>query len=95
MKKFANLNKMAEVLINLKSEDVSSRKLARHDFSKLNLTESVSLEHVNEEIRRLQEELGHYLDEYEDLVRRLKTFVRILNMDEEANQKLQTDITIE
>ena len=36
-KKIANLNKMAEVLINLKSEDVSSRKLARYDFSKLNL----------------------------------------------------------
>ena len=93
--KIANLNKMAEVLINLKSEDISSRKLARYDFSKLNLTESASLEYVNEEIRRLQEELGHYLDEYEDLVRRLKTFVRILNMDGEANQKLQTDITIE
>lgn len=70
--KIANLNKMAEVLINLKSEDVSSRKLARYDFSKLNLTESASLEYVNEEIRKLQEELGHYLDEYEDLVRRLK-----------------------
>lgn len=93
--KIANLNKMAEVLINLKSEDISSQKLARYDFSKLNLTESASLEYVNEEIRRLQEELGHYLDEYEDLVRRLKTFVRILNMDGEANQKLQTDITIE
>ena len=93
--KIANLNKMAEVLINLKSEDISSRKLARYDFSKLNLTESASLEYVNEEIRKLQEELGHYLDEYEDLVRRLKTFVRILNMDGEANQKLQTDITIE
>lgn len=93
--KIANLNKMAEVLINLKSEDISSRKLARYDFSKLNLTESASLEYVNEEIRKLQEELGHYLDEYEDLVRRLKTFVRILNMDKEANQKLQTDITIE
>lgn len=93
--KITNLNKMAEVLINLKSEDVSSRKLARYDFSKLNLTESASLEYVNEEIRKLQEELGHYLDEYEDLVRRLKIFVKILNMDGEANQKLQTDITIE
>ena len=93
--KIATLNKMAEVLINLKSEDPNSRKLARYDFSKLNLTESTSLENVTEEIRVLQEELGHYLDEYEDLVRRLKTFVRILNMDGEANQKLQTDITIE
>ena len=35
--KIAILNKMAEVLINLKSEDVSSPKLARYDFSKLNL----------------------------------------------------------
>ena len=36
-KKIAILNKMAKVLINLKSEDVSSPKLARYDFSKLNL----------------------------------------------------------
>ena len=36
-KKIATLNKMAEVLINLKNEDVSSPKLARYDFSKLNL----------------------------------------------------------
>ena len=86
---------MAEVLINLKSEDVSSRKLARYDFSKLNLPESITVEPVSEEIRAFQEELDHYLYEYEDLVRRLKTFVRILNMDGEANQKLQTDITIE
>ena len=93
--KIATLNKMAEVLVNLKSEDPNSRKLARYDFSKLNLTESTTLEQVTEEIRVLQEELAHYLDEYEDLVRRLKTFVRILNMDGEANQKLQTDITIE
>ena len=93
--KIANLNKMAEVLINLKSEDPNSRKLARYDFSKLNLTESITLEQVTEEIRVLQEELSHYLDEYEDLARRLKTFVRMLNMDGEAVQKLQTNITIE
>ena len=50
---------------------------------------------MTEEIRVLQEELGCYLDEYEDLARRLKTFVRMLNMDGEAVQKLQTNITIE
>ncbi|MFU1595765.1 SAG1250 family conjugative relaxase, partial [Streptococcus dysgalactiae] len=42
--KIATLNKMAEVLINLKSDNPNSRKLARYDFSKLNLTESTSLE---------------------------------------------------
>ncbi|WP_414367506.1 helical hairpin domain-containing protein, partial [Streptococcus parasanguinis] len=52
--KIATLNKMAEVLINLKSEDVSSRKLARYDFSKLNLPESITVEQVTEEIRVFQ-----------------------------------------
>ncbi|HFR3803641.1 TPA: SAG1250 family conjugative relaxase, partial [Streptococcus suis] len=61
--KIATLNKMAKVLINLKSDDPSSRKLARYEFSKLNLAESTSLENVTEEIRVLQEELGRYLDE--------------------------------
>ncbi|MGZ7230699.1 helical hairpin domain-containing protein, partial [Streptococcus pyogenes] len=42
--KYATLNKMAEVLINLKSDDPNSRKLARYDFSKLNMTESISIE---------------------------------------------------
>lgn len=77
--KIATLNKIAEVLINLKSENPSSRKLARYDFSKLNLTESMSLEQLNEEIRVLQGKLGYYLDEYEDVVRRLETFRKILN----------------
>ena len=70
--KIATLNKMAEVLINLKSDDLSSRKLARYDFSKLNLTEYITLEQVTEEIGILQEELGHYLDEYEGLVKKLE-----------------------
>lgn len=77
--KIAILNKMAEVLINLNSEDHESRKFARYNFSKLNLTESITLGQVTEEIKVLQEELGHYLDEYEDVVRRLETFRKILN----------------
>lgn len=51
--KIATLNKMAEVLISLKSEDPNSRKLARYDFSKMNLTESITVEQVTEEIRVL------------------------------------------
>ncbi|HGA1492487.1 TPA: SAG1250 family conjugative relaxase, partial [Streptococcus suis] len=83
--KIDTLNKMAEVLIKLKSDDLSSRKLAKYDFSKLNLTESITLEHVSEEIRVLQEELGHYLDEYEGLARRLETFVKLLNIGGKLN----------
>ncbi|WP_044984719.1 helical hairpin domain-containing protein, partial [Streptococcus suis] len=61
--KIATLNKMAEVLINLKDEDLSSRKLARYDFSKLNLTETITAEQVTEEIRLLQGELSQSLSE--------------------------------
>ncbi|HEO6704848.1 TPA: relaxase/mobilization nuclease domain-containing protein [Streptococcus agalactiae] len=93
--KNATLNKMAEVLINLKSDDPNSRKLARYDFSKLNLTESTSLEHVSEEIWRLQEKLDRYLDEYESLVRRLETFAKIFNNNKNMYQKFQENVSVE
>lgn len=92
--KIATLNKMAEVLINLKSDDLSSRKLARYDFSKLNLTESITLEQVTEEIGILQEELGHYLDEYEGLVKKLEMFVKALN-DKDFDKKISIEILLE
>ena len=93
--KIATLNKMAEVLINLKSEDPNSRKLARYEFSKLNLTESTSLENVTEEIRILQEKQRNYLDEYEGLARRLETLVKILSTKKHTDLKFQEDISLE
>lgn len=60
---------MAEVLINLKSEDVSSPKLVRYDFSKLNLPESITVDQVIEEIRLLQGEVSQSLSEYDGLAR--------------------------
>lgn len=92
--KIANLNKMAEVLINLKSEDVSSRKLARYDFSKLNLPESITVEQVSEEIRAFQEELDHYLYEYESLIKNLEMFVKVLN-DKDFDKKFSIEILLE
>lgn len=92
--KIANLNKMAEVLINLKSEDVSSRKLTRYDFLKLNLPESITVEQVTEEIRVFQEELGHYLYEYEGLVKKLEMFVKVLN-DKNFYKKFSIEILLE
>ena len=92
--KIANLNKMAEVLINLKSEDVSSRKLARYDFSKLNLPESITVEQVSEEIRAFQGELDHYLYEYERLIKNLEMFVKVLN-DKDFDKKVSIEILLE
>ena len=87
--KIATLNKMAEVLINLNSEDHESRKFARYNFSKLNLTESITLGQVTEEIKVLQEELGYYLDEYEGLARKLETFIKILNSNIAIDKTVQ------
>ena len=92
--KIANLNKMMEVLINLKDEDVSSRKLARYDFSKLNLPESITVEQVSEEIRAFQEELDHYLYEYESLIKNLEMFVKVLN-DKYFDKKISIEILLE
>ncbi|NQP59565.1 hypothetical protein HO913_09700, partial [Streptococcus suis] len=78
--KIAILNKMAEVLINLKSNDYESRSLAKYDFSKMNMTKSTSLENVNEEVQVVQEKLILYLDEYERLVGRLETFEKVLDI---------------
>lgn len=92
--KIANLNKMAEVLINLKSEYVSSRKLARYDFSKLNLPESITVEQVSEEIRVFQEELDHYLYEYKSIIKNLEMFLKVLN-DKDFDKKFSTEILLE
>ena len=67
--KIAILNKMAKVLIILKNEDVSSPKLVRYDFSKLNLPESITVDQVIEEIRLLQGEVSQSLSEYDGLAR--------------------------
>lgn len=91
--KIATLNKMAEVLINLKSGDSNSRKLARYEFSKLNLTESSTLEQLTEEIKLLQEKFSLYLDEYEGLVSRIERFVKILNTD--IDLKFQENVSLE
>lgn len=93
--KITTLNKMAEVLINLKNEDSASRKLAGYEFSKLNLTESMSLGHVNEEIKALQEKFSLYLDEYEGVASRIERFVKILNKDKYVDLKFQENVSLE
>ena len=53
--------------------------LQKYDFSKLNLPESITVEQVSEKIRVFQEELDHYLYEYECLIKNLEMFVKVLN----------------
>lgn len=88
--KIATLNKMAEVLINSKSEGSGSQKLARHEFSKLNMTESTTLEQVNEELLKLQQEFGNVLDEYEKTIRKLGQLFKVF--DECINKEIMNEI---
>ncbi|HGL8197249.1 TPA: SAG1250 family conjugative relaxase [Streptococcus pneumoniae] len=88
--KIATLNKMAEVLINSKSEGSGSQKLARHEFSKLNMTESTTLEQVNEELLKLQQEFGNVFDEYEKTIRKLGQLFKVF--DECINKEIMNEI---
>ncbi|CEY37064.1 SAG1250 family conjugative relaxase [Streptococcus pneumoniae] len=88
--KIATFNKMAEVLINSKSEGSGSQKLARHEFSKLNMTESTTLEQVNEELLKLQQEFGNVLDEYEKTIRKLGQLFKVF--DECINKEIMNEI---
>ncbi len=78
--KIATLNKMAEVLINLKSEDHETRKLAKYDFAQMNMTESIMLDRLNTDILKLQQELGNEINKYEEIARRLDLFVKIITL---------------
>ncbi|HGA0276037.1 TPA: SAG1250 family conjugative relaxase [Streptococcus agalactiae] len=93
--KIATLNKMAEVLINLKSSDYESRNLAKYDFTKMNMTESITLDRLNSDILKLQQELGNDINKYEEVARRLETFVKLLSDKRNINQSLQKNISLE
>ena len=93
--KIATLNKMAEVLINLKSSDHESRKLAKYDFAQMNMTESITLDRLNTDILKLQQELGNEINEYEEVARRLESFVKIINTNKLTGLKFQDNVSLE
>lgn len=90
--KIAILNRMAKVLINLKSDDHESRKLAKYDFTKMNMTESITLGQLNKDILILQRELSDDIDEYEREVRRLETLLQVLDTSEYFDEKSNVEI---
>ncbi|HFI0136019.1 TPA: SAG1250 family conjugative relaxase [Streptococcus suis] len=75
----SHLNKVAEVLLNLNNNDIENRRLARYDYSKMNLTAAIKLEEVEKEIEVFQNELSKCIDEYEYLVKKLENFSEILD----------------
>lgn len=93
--KIATLNKMAEVLINLKSEDHETRKLAKYDFDQMNMTESIMLDRLNTDILKLQQELGNEINKYEEIARRLDLFVKIISTNKFTVLKFHENALLE
>lgn len=93
--KIATLNKMAEVLINLKSEDHETRKLAKYDFDQMNMTESIMLDRLNTDILKLQQELGNEINKYEEIARRLDLLVKIININKFTVLKFHENALLE
>lgn len=74
--KIATLNKMAEVFINHKSIDKSSRKLVRYELSKLNIPENVTLKNIEYEVAKINKQLIQQIDLYEKSVRKLEIYLK-------------------
>lgn len=76
--KTATLNKMAEVVVNLQSENQDTKQLAKYERSKLNLSQELTIEQVESEIEGIQNQLNSKINEYENAVRRLENIFNIL-----------------
>lgn len=73
--KNATLNKMAEVVVNLQSENQDTKRLAKYDRSKINLSKEPTIEQVESEIEGIQNLLNSKINEYENAVRRLENIL--------------------
>lgn len=81
LEKTATLNKMAEVVVNLQSENPYAKRLAKYECSKMNLSKDVTIGQIEYEIEMIQNQLDNNIEEYENAVRKLDEYVRVLNMD--------------
>ena len=83
--KVAHLNKVAEILINLNNSDPENRRLAKYDYAKMNLTSAIKLEQVEKEIEENKRFMTKWIDDYEYKVRRLESFINILDNTRNQN----------
>ncbi len=76
--KNTTLNKMAEVVVNLQSENQDTKRLAKYECSKMNLSQNVTIGQIESEIVMIQNQLDNKIDEYENAVSRLENIFNIL-----------------
>lgn len=85
--KINTLNKMAESLINLNSNDIESVRLAKYELARLNVPDSISVKQVNKNLVQYQKYFNHIIDNYDQRVRKLEQFSKII-----ASQKDNVDL---
>lgn len=76
--KTTTLNKMAEVVVNLQSDNQDSKQLAKYECSKMNLSQNVTIGQIEFEIEKIQNQLDNKIEDYENAVRRLENIFNIL-----------------
>ncbi|MGU7967460.1 SAG1250 family conjugative relaxase [Streptococcus suis] len=92
--KVAHFNKVAEVLLNLNNSDPENRRLAKYDYTKMNMTPTIKLEQVEKEIGNYQKQMNIAIDNYEHRVRRLEKLVNTINFSIDSKER-GFDISLE
>lgn len=90
--KTATLNKMAEVLVNLQSENQDTKRLAKYECSKMTLSQDVTIGQIEFEIALFQNQMDSKIEKYENLVINLETLIKMISgrhncIDKKENTK--------
>ena len=90
--KTATLNKMAEVVVNLQSENQDTKQLAKYECSKMNLSQDVTIGLIEFEIALFQNQMDSKIEKYENLVINLETLIKMISgrhncIDKKENTK--------
>lgn len=70
-----------QLIVNLQSENQDTNQLAKYECSKMNLSQNVTIGQIESEIEMIQNQLDNKIEEYENAVRKLDEYVRVLNRD--------------
>lgn len=85
---------MAEVIVNLQSENQDSKRLAKYECSKLNLLQDVTIGQIKSEIEIIQNQMNEKIEEYETLVSKMEVLIRVLSGNHRILERKSSEITI-
>ncbi|MCK1187252.1 helical hairpin domain-containing protein [Streptococcus uberis] len=76
--KIATLNKIAEVIIKLKSNNIESMRLAKYELAQLRVPDDISVKPVNENLVQYREYFNNIIDKYDQHVGKLEQFRKLV-----------------